>query len=575
MTTCQQCKEQFEITVDERSFLESIKAPEPTFCPPCRLQRRMVRRNERNLYALKCAGSGNRIISNFAPESPFPVYGREFWYSDLWDGTRYGREYDFSRSFFEQFADLAKVAPRLQMWIVNSVNSDYSSYVVDSRNCYLCFTALGGNENCAYCSYLQNSSNCVDCYLVNKCDRCYECFNCDGSYNLLFSRDSSNCRDSSFLIECIDCSDCIGCVGLRGKQYCIFNEQHSKEEYQSKKAQLQLSSRAGIAQMREKIEIFSKKFPRRYMHGRKNEDVTGDYINNSKNIRNGFMMSRSEDCAHTYFGLGLKSSQDVTVSTLGNEALYECHAIPKQNFNIKFSDVCANGSHDLEYCVNCDSSSNLFGCIGLRGKEYCILNKQYSKEEYEQLVPRIKQQMHDVPYRDKQGCEYRYGEMFPIELSPFAYNETVAYEFFPLTKEQALARGFRWKDLAEKQYKITTPAEEVPEEAADSLVNEVIGCAHAGQCSHNCTTAFKLIPDELVRYREFKIPPPTMCPNCRHYERIKVRNPLALYKRRCDCAGAATHPHGASPCPNEFETSYSPDRPEIVYCEQCYQQETA
>jgi len=25
--------------------------------------------------------------------------------------------------------------------------------------------------------------------------------------------------------------------------------------------------------------------------------------------------------------------------------------------------------------------------------------------------------------------------------------------------------------------------------------------------------------------------------------------------------------------PNEFETAYAPDRPEIVYCEKCYQQE--
>ena len=33
------------------------------------------------------------------------------------------------------------------------------------------------------------------------------------------------------------------------------------------------------------------------------------------------------------------------------------------------------------------------------------------------------------------------------------------------------------------------------------------------------------------------------------------------------------HAHGTEPCPNEFETTYSPDRPEIVYCEQCYQQE--
>ncbi len=36
---------------------------------------------------------------------------------------------------------------------------------------------------------------------------------------------------------------------------------------------------------------------------------------------------------------------------------------------------------------------------------------------------------------------------------------------------------------------------------------------------------------------------------------------------------AKHHLHGEKHCPNEFETSYAPDRPEIIYCEKCYQQE--
>ncbi|KKT22561.1 MAG: hypothetical protein UW08_C0006G0001, partial [Parcubacteria group bacterium GW2011_GWB1_43_8b] len=68
-------------------------------------------------------------------------------------------------------------------------------------------------------------------------------------------------------------------------------------------------------------------------------------------------------------------------------------------------------------------------------------------------------------------------------------------------------------------------------------------------------------------------------------QRLKQRNPLKLWHRHCQCKGkksenntytnTITHQHGDSPCPNEFETSYSPDRPEIVYCEQCYNAEIA
>jgi len=125
-------------------------------------------------------------------------------------------------------------------------------------------------------------------------------------------------------------------------------------------------------------------------------------------------------------------------------------------------------------------------------------------------------------------------------------------------------------------------------------------CAHAvisdnprpdqrlsASCNHQCTTAFRIIPEELQFYRRMNLPLPRLCPNCRHYERLAQRNPLKLWHRSCACGGrksqapntksqyenTAKYQHGEAPCPNEFETTYSPERPEIVYCEQCYQSE--
>lgn len=79
------------------------------------------------------------------------------------------------------------------------------------------------------------------------------------------------------------------------------------------------------------------------------------------------------------------------------------------------------------------------------------------------------------------------------------------------------------------------------------------------------------------------IPMPRLCPNCRHYQRLKQRNPLKLWKRKCMCGGQSSvngiykntikHFHGSDPCPNEFQTTYALDRPEIVYCERYYLQE--
>lgn len=83
------------------------------------------------------------------------------------------------------------------------------------------------------------------------------------------------------------------------------------------------------------------------------------------------------------------------------------------------------------YIYSCFYSSDLFACIGLRNKQYCIFNKQYTKEEYELLVAKI------IAHMQKTGER---GEFFPAQISPFGYNETMAMEFFPLSKEQATKR---------------------------------------------------------------------------------------------------------------------------------------
>jgi len=223
---------------------------------------------------------------------------------------------------------------------------------------------------------------------------------------------------------------------------------------------------------------------------------------------------------------------------------------------------------DTHYVFNCHSSSYLFGCSGLRNKKYCILNKQYSKEEYEELLPRIIEQMSTLPYVDTRGITYRYGEFFPSEISPFAYNETIAFEHAPLIKDEVLELGFRWRDAVHKDYKPTCEPEGLPDsisETPDTITKEVISCAHQADCNHGCSSAYRILPEELAFYRELNVPLPRLCPNCRYRERFAMRNPHKLWHRQCMKEG----------CSNEFETSYAPDRPETVYCEQCYQQEVA
>ena len=199
--------------------------------------------------------------------------------------------------------------------------------------------------------------------------------------------------------------------------------------------------------------------------------------------------------------------------------------------------------------------------------------------------------MDDMPYTDQQGRVYRYGEFFPPEFSPFAYNETLANDFFPLTKEEAQRKGYAWRDAETREFKTTVDAQNLPDhikDVTDDILKEVIKCA-------SCAKAYRLIPMELEFYRRMTLPIPHLCHNCRFIERTKYRNQPKFYQRTCQCAGQrsqndayenqSAHPHGPVACPTSFLTSYpprqtserveagAPDRPEIVYCEQCYQEE--
>jgi hypothetical protein len=564
---CQNCKQNFVIEPDDFNFYEKMKVPAPTFCWLCRAQRRMIFRNERMLYKRKSDFSGKDIFSSLSQSSGYKVYEKEVWLTDQWDPMDYGQDYDFNRPFFKQFDELLHKVPLKNLNVVNGVKSDYSNNATDPKNCYLCFNA-GYIEDCMYSHGLSNCRNCVDVSHLSKCENCYDsfwltsgtknigCNNCESCFNLWFSK------------NCVGCSDCLGCVGLRNKQYHIFNESYSKEEYKEKLAELNLGSYDGYQKIKIQARDFWLKFPNKCIEGTHNTNASGNYISHSKNVKDSFIIREGENlkfCQYLQENSPAKDSYDWSIWGDNGQMVYECHACGLGINNIKFCYNVQENVHDIEYSFMCESSSNLFGCVALRKKEYCIFNKQHTKEEYEQLVVKIREQMDSMPYIDKCGRIYKYGEFFPAEISPFAYNESMSQEYFPLSKEEAVSQGYKWYDAEDRDYKPTVKAEDLPadiKDVPDSITSEIISCEHAGKnCDQLCVNAFKIIKDELNFYRNIGVPLPHLCNNCRTFERLKQRTGLKIYQRNC------------AKCNKEIETTYRPDQPEIVYCEQCHQQE--
>ena len=564
---CQNCKKDFEITNEDLGFYEKLNVPPPTWCSDCRLIRRMTYRNERTLYKSQCRaeGHGEDMISTFSPDKPDRIYCHKAWWGDNWDALDYGRDYDFSINFFEQMRDLWKNVPDIGLFGINLVDSDYCSICENTRNCYM-LVGSDFNEDCSYSSFIFNCKECIDCYLISKSEKNYETIDCLSCFNLKYSRYCETCYDSAFLFNCRNCHDCFNCVNLTNKAYCVNNIQYTKEEYKEKMKSLNLGSSKEIQKSVTDFQEFNLKFPRRYAKIIKSADVSGDFIENSKKCINCFsVFGGAEDSKNLWLIYSpIKDSYDTDHSGLNSKDCYEASSAFPGN-QILFSKFIFN-CHNVEYSYNCHNSSYLFGCVGLRNKSYCIFNKQYSPEEFQSLREKIIKQMSELQYVDKNNRTYTYGEFFPIDLSPFAYNETVAQELRPLSEREVLSLGYNFKKSDDRILKIDINHGDLPDDiasATEEIVGKVISCEHAGKCNEKCTEAFRITHAEFMFYKNQNIPLPHLCSNCRHYGRSKQKNPLHLWHRKCMKDG----------CNNEFETSYSPDRPEIVYCETCYQQE--
>lgn len=551
------CKQPFEIAEEDLIFYESVSPafsgqkqliPPPTRCPDCRQQLRLSFRNERKLYHRTCDLTGKPILSIYAPDMPYKVYDREAWWGDQWDALSYGRDYDFSKTMGQQLKELYAVVPHVGLYNTNIENSSYTNYALNQKNCYLIFGA-GDNEDCLYGKFVVYCKDCVDCLSVYSSELCYEGVASEQCYGCRFFVNCRNCRNSTMIEDCLGCTDCIGCFGLRSKQYYIFNKQYSAEEYARLSKEYASLSHASVGHLQQKLSELKATLPHPHAHIYVSENCTGDSVYHSKNCTNAFDSKNCEDCRYIYFAPKTLSTQDCAFCAPDGDryCYFVCSTV-----DLESSMACFYvwyGS-SIYYSLECHHNSNIFGCVGLKNKRYCVLNKQYTKDEYEKLVAKIIASMR---------ANGEWGEYLPADLSPFAYNETIAQEYFPLTKESAMKRGWRWRDETEETPKTgkTIPGQKLPEDIAgvpDDILNWPIVCEATGR-------PFQIVKQELDFYRKMQIPAPHLHPDERHRMRMACRNPYKLWNRTC------------MKCQKPIETTYSPERPEIVYCEECYLKE--
>ena len=549
--TCRFSGEKFYVRPEDVEFYKKIRVPLPTLRPNERWRLIFSFWNSYFLFNTKSALTGEKIISQYPPNTPFKIFEHQKWFgSTQWDPADYAREYKPEVSFFDQFKALQLEVPRPNLFVNSlSVNSDYTNDSVNLKNCYLVFNS-SESENCHYSISPIRSRDCIDCFDVFDSSMCIECFESHELYNCRFVEFSKNCMESSFLYDCKNCTHCFGGVNLRNKKYVFFGEQLTKDEYERKVREINLGNRKVLVGYMDKFYELVKMAIHKPNHNEKSVNSTGDYIINSKDCYYGYFVEKSERTAYLIASQEVRDSYDSTA--IGAELCYMASGATGC-FGVLFSNMMGE-CRDSEYSDYCGNCHNVFGCVALLNKSFCVFNKQYSEDEYWKLVDEIKTNML------KSG---EYGEFFPPHLSPFPYQASVmasykGYDDFDNAKKY----GYRFDEIPEEKLEINIKVLEtdnVPDDindTDDSILDELI-------FDKKNNKLFRYTNIELDFRRKFGLPLPR-----EHFtSRLKKKREkfgsidLKFYERTCPV------------CKSKFETAYSPEDPRIVYCESCYLKE--
>ncbi len=556
---CQNCKTDFIIEPDDFEFYGKINVPAPTFCPECRLQRRLIWMKGLDLFRRKCDLCGEMKLSMYHPDAPYVVYCDRCWWSDKWDARDYGIDYDSTKSFLAQWNELLHKTPILGLSIdkVTGELSPYTNHCGEAKNCYLIYYT----ENAEYCAsdYLMTRvKNVYSSACIMDVENCYDSLHLYKSYNIVGGRGNNRfCNDCFFIRDCEGCHDCFGATSLKNGSYVFMGEQLTKEAYQEKVQSINLGSYEEYTYWKNKAQEYFKQNPPKPSWETLSQDVSGSYVFHSKNVHNSYDVIDAEDSKHLMLiKVGkVKDSYDYTDWGVNSERIYECMTVGDNAKDIKFTHESGFGLFDVGYSKLSTTASHHFGCVSIRKHDYCILNKQYTKEEFEKIKSQIIEDMDTNPYLSVAGHTYKYGEFFPPEFSPHAYNDSFANKFFLLNKNEAIQKGFSWYEPEAKEYNITMQNEDIPDNiknVSDNILDEIIKC-------NNCVRGYRIIEQELEFLKKQNLPLPRMCPFCVVWEKVdEWVSDMKLHDRICDQCGV------------DFKTHYDQIRAPKIYCKDCY-----
>lgn len=285
--------------------------------------------------------------------------------------------------FFQELVRLNELRPRRPTLLMSTENVEWANSTYHCKNVYWAFDAFSSN-NSAYICRVDLLVKCFDCDYSSESELCYECTDAFKSYNCNYLENCANMRDSYYSVQCNNCHDVFGCVNLKNKSFCIFNRQLTEEEY---KKQLPKYLAWKPEDVLREVELLGRRYPWTQTNELGNINSSyGNYIYYNKNCYLCFDSANNESGAYLYdayknqncFDIDSSGSSQSSYEVSDSTNLFDCNYI-----------IWSGHCQDSSYLIDCGNVKNSFGCTGLKNKQYCLLNRQLTQEDYEKIVPAL------------------------------------------------------------------------------------------------------------------------------------------------------------------------------------------
>ncbi|HBD05433.1 TPA: hypothetical protein DCZ32_03165 [Candidatus Uhrbacteria bacterium] len=492
--------------------------------------------------------TGKPILTVHHPASGICVLPDVEWHDR--DFSNINLDYSASEPFFTQLRKLQVQIPLPANHNVTEPHNSIALLSFGDRNSYFVFGCISKNSfysvgamNTEGSSLVSLSSNITNSHHISHSNRIFNCY---------YASESRDCMDSAFIFDCHNCQYCFGASNKRNKKYLWFNEQLSETEWRQKRELVDFGKRSELYNWRKKFDqlLFdSGIWPENFNTG--SSDSSGDYLTGA--VRCHHCFGAEDTAVDAYCSAWIFGNPQTNIfmwGILDSSNSYMSVTSPKSN-QIKFCNRITQ-CDTCEYCMSCVNCSNCFGCIGIKRKEFCIFNKQYSESEYWQRVDELKCAMLD---------RGEYGQYFPTEMSTTFVPECGAVVYAGASEaDLELLGGQRFDvnaDGAVAKYDETKlkNAADVPD-SIDDVGDDWVGVPIYDE---KAKRAFAYLKPELEHYRRVRIAPPTEHFISRVNAVTHSGQVACLENKKC------------AKCDQAILTSKNPTYPNrTIYCKPCY-----